>query len=215
MSIGLMDRSGTRPRLDPRRSSTTRSRTDLMGFVGLAAVLFSFVYFVSDVIELTQEGFSTPQLVLTYLGEAAIPLFVIGLYAAQRPAIGRLGLVGAVGYAYAFIFFTGTVTFALANHTRNWDALVDRMGPWVSIHGVLMVLAGLAFGWAVIRARVLPRWTGVTLMAGVVLVAASSGLPEAAQTAAAGVRDAAFVGMGASVLFARRSRLQRVSRNNG
>jgi hypothetical protein len=215
MSIGLMDRSGTRPRLDPRRSATTRSRTDLMGFVGLAAVLFSAIYFVSDVIELAEGGFSTPQLVLTYVGEAAIPLFVIGLYAAQRPAIGRLGLVGALGYAYGFIFFTGTVTFALANHTRNWDALVDRMGPWISIHGALMVLAGLAFGWAVIRARVFPRWTGVTLMAGVVLVAASSGLPEAAQTAASGVRDAAFAAMGASALFARRSRLQRVSRNNG
>jgi hypothetical protein len=52
-------------------------------------------------------------------------------------------------------------------------------------------------------------------MAGVVLVAASSGLPEAAQTAASGVRDAAFAAMGASVLFARRSRIQRVSRNNG
>jgi hypothetical protein len=206
MSIGVMERPGVGPTVDPRRPATDRSRTNLMGFVGLAAVLFSFVYFVSDLIELAQEGFSTPQLVLTYLGEAAIPLFVIGLYAAQRPAIGRLGLVGAVGYAYAFIFFTGTVTFALANHTPNWDALVDRMGPWVSIHGVLMVLAGLAFGWAVIRARVLPRWTGVTLMVGVVLVAASSGLPEAAQTAAAGVRDAAFVGMGASVLFTRGSR---------
>lgn len=212
MSIGLMDR---RPRLDPRRSATTRSRTDLMGFVGLAAVLFSAIYFVSDVIELAEDGFSTPQLVLTYVGEAAIPLFVLGLYAAQRPAIGRLGLVGALGYAYAFIFFTGTVTFALANHTRNWDALVDRMGPWISIHGALMVLAGLAFGWAVIRARVFPRWTGGTLMAGVVLVAASSGLPEAAQTAASGVREAAFAAMGASVLFARRSRIQRVSRNNG
>jgi hypothetical protein len=157
MSIGLMDR---RPRLDPRRSATTRSRTDLMGFVGLAAVLFSAIYFVSDVIELAEDGFSTPQLVLTYVGEAAIPLFVLGLYAAQRPVIGRLGLVGALGYAYAFIFFTGTVTFALANHTRNWDALVDRMGRWISIHGALMVLAGLAFGWAVIRARVFPRWTG-------------------------------------------------------
>jgi hypothetical protein len=100
-----------------------------MGFVGLAAVLFSAIYFVSDVIELAEDGFSTPQLVLTYVGEAAIPLFVLGLYAAQRPAIGRLGLVGALGYAYAFIFFTGTVTFALANHTRNWDAWSIVWGP--------------------------------------------------------------------------------------
>ena len=131
---------------------------------------------------------------------------MIGLYAAQRPQIGRLGLVGAVAYAYAFVFFTGTVSFALADHIPNWDTLVNRMDPWVTIHGALMVVAGLGFGWAVIRARVLPRWTGVALMAGVVLVAASSGLPEGAQTAAAGVRDAAFVGMGGSVWVALRER---------
>jgi hypothetical protein len=47
--------------------------------------------------------------VLTYVAEAAIPIFVMGLYAVQLPRIGWLGLVGAVGYAYDFIYFTGTV----------------------------------------------------------------------------------------------------------
>jgi hypothetical protein len=74
------------------------------------------------------------------------------------------------------------------------------------IHSALMVFGGLAFGLAVIRAGVLPRLTGRVLMAGVVLVAASSGLPEIAQTTAAGVRDVAFAGMGASLLFSRRGR---------
>jgi hypothetical protein len=78
-------------------------------WVGLAAVSFSVLYFVSDVMELVNGGFSLPQLVLTYLSEAAIPVFILGLYAVQRPHIGRLGLLGAVGYAYAYVFFTGTV----------------------------------------------------------------------------------------------------------
>ena len=69
-----------------------------------------------------------------------------------------------------------------------------------------MVIAGLAFGLAVIRAGVLPRWTGVTLMVGVVLVAVSSVLPALAQTASAGVRDLAFAGMGTSLLLAGRGR---------
>jgi hypothetical protein len=197
MSIGLMEKgSDTGSTMGSRRAAGTAASRNLARLVGLAAVLFSAVYFVSDLIELAQGGFSTGQLVLTYIGEAAIPLFIVGLYAAQRPEIGRLGLAGAVGYAYAFVFFTGTVTFALATHAPNWDALVDRMGPWITIHGALMVLAGLAFGWAVIRARAIPRWTGVTLMTGVVLVAVSSWLPDAAQTAAAGVRDAGFAAMG-------------------
>lgn len=177
--------------------------------VGLAAAVFSVVYFVSDILELAHGGFWTAQLALTFAAEAAIPLFVIGLYTVQRARMGVLGLVGAIGYAYSFVFFTGTVVFALVNGTSDWNALVDQLDPWVTIHGVLMVVAGLAFGLAVIRAGVLPRWTGVTLMAGVVLVAVSSGLPDIAQTATAGVRDLAFAGMGASLLFARRECMSR------
>ncbi|MDX6319353.1 MAG: hypothetical protein QOD35_2753 [Nocardioidaceae bacterium] len=168
--------------------------------IGLAAVVFSALYFISDVLELLHGGFSTAQLVLTYVAEAAIPLFVIGLYAVQRPHIGRLGLLGAVAYAYAYVFFTGTVLLALVTHPRNWEALVRDLGPWVTVHGLLMVLAGSAFGVAVVRARVLPRWTGILLLVGVVLVALASPLPGAAQTLCAGVRDLAFAGMGLSLL---------------
>ena len=195
----------------PRRAMADEASDGLFLIVGLAAIVFSVLYFVSDLIELAQGGFSTGQLALTYAAEAAIPLFVIGLYAVQRPRIKQLGLIGAVGYAYSFVFFTGTVVVALVNHTRDWNALVDRMGPWVGIHGAVMVLSGLAFGLAVIRAGVLPRWTGAALMAGVVLVAISSGLPDIVQTTSAGVRDLAFAAMGASLLFARRERLRRSS----
>jgi hypothetical protein len=186
------------------RSQPTGGTPDASILVGAAAVVFSALYFVSDLVEFAQGGFSTPQLVLTYVAEAAIPLFVMGLYAVQRPRIGRLGLFGAVGYAYSFIFFSGTVVVALTNRTHDWDALVTQFGPWVTIHGAMMLVAGSAFGVAVIRAGVLPRWTGVMLVVGVILVGASSVLPAIAQTASAGVRDLAFAGMGASLLVARR-----------
>lgn len=186
------------------RSQPTGGTPDATILVGVAAVVFSALYFVSDLVEFAQGGFSTPQLVLTYVAEAAIPLFVMGLYSVQRPRIGWLGVFGAVAYAYSFIFFSGTVVVALANRTRDWDALVAQFGPWVTFHGALMLVAGSAFGVAVIRAGVLPRWTGVMLVAGVILVGASSVLPAFAQAASAGVRDLAFAGMGASLLVARR-----------
>jgi hypothetical protein len=176
------------------------ARTPLAQAIGVAAVVFSGLYFASDVLELLHGGFSTPQLVLTYLAEAALPLFVIGLYAVQRPHIATLGLLGAVGYAYAYVFFTGTVLLALVDQSPNWDALAEDLGPWVTVHGLLMVLAGSCFGVAVIKARVLPRWTGVLLLVGVVLVALSTPLPQAAQMLSAGVRDLAFAGMGLSLL---------------
>jgi hypothetical protein len=192
--------------LAPAETSAPSSRGyGLSRTVGMAAVVFSALYLLSDLIELAQGGFSTPQLALTGVAEAAIPFFVIGLFVAQRPRIGRIGLIGAIGYAYSFVFFTGTVVFAMVNGTNDWSALSDRLGAWVVIHGAVMVIAGSAFGLAVIRAGVLPRWTGVALIAGVVLVGVSSGLPEIMQTVAAGVRDLAWAGMGASLLLAGRA----------
>jgi hypothetical protein len=168
--------------------------------VGLSAFAFSLLYLLTDLIELIQDGFSTWQLALTYAAEAAIPLFVLGLYAAQRPRIGSLGLVSALLYAYVYVFFTATVVYALVRDTSDFDALNDEFGAWMTIHGALMVLAGVGFGVAVVRARTLPRWTGLTLMVGVVFVAAASGLSDPVQTVAAATRDLAFAGMGLALV---------------
>jgi hypothetical protein len=185
----------------------------LPGLVGLAAIVFSAIYVASDVIEVIQGGFSPTQLALTYAAEAAIPLFVLGLYAVQRPAIARLGLAGAVGYAYAFVFFTGTVLYTIVEPTADWDELVSRLGPWIPVHGLIMVVAGIAFGTAVARAGVLPAWTGWTLVAGMLLMAATAPLPDsplfdAARAAAASVRTLAFAAMGASLMERTRRRVR-------
>ena len=180
--------------------------------VGLVAVMFSALYLISDLMELGQGGFSTPQLLATYAAEAAIPLFVLGLYAVQRPQIGRLGLASAIVYAYTFVYFTSTVTYALIEGTSDWPALEQRLGVWITIHSVLMIVAGIGFGIAVIRARVLPRWTGMTLIASMLLMAVTVNLPAAAQTASAGVRDLAFAAMGAALLARARRRSTVVGR---
>jgi surface polysaccharide O-acyltransferase-like enzyme len=174
--------------------------------LGAITLVFSFLYLVSDVLELNHGGFSTAQLALTYAAEAAIPFFVLGLYLVQRPRIGRSGLIGALAYAYAFVFFTSTVVYALVDHTSDWNALTDRFGAWITIHSVIMVVAGIMFGVATMRAGVLPRWTGATLILGMILMTASAALPDGAQTAAAGVRDLAFAGMGGSLLVSPRAR---------
>lgn len=168
--------------------------------VGALAVASSAVYLLSDLLELRQGGFSTTQLALTYAAEAAIPFFVAGLYAFQLPKIGRVGLVAALAYAYAFVFFTGTVMYAIIARTSDWTALTNRFGAWITVHSAVMVVAGVMFGVAVTRARALPRWTGAMLAVAMVLMTVATVLPGAAQTAAAGVRDLAFAGMGAALL---------------
>ena len=62
-----------------------------------------------------------------------------------------------------------------------------------------MIIGGLAFGLAVIKTAVLPRWTAACLM-GVVFVAAAAGLSDTVRDVAAALPQAAFIGMGVTVL---------------
>jgi hypothetical protein len=169
-------------------------------FVGTTALVFSALYFLSDVLEVVQGGFSVGQLWLTLAAEAAIPMFVVGLTILYRRRLGRLGLVSAVAYAYSYVVFTGTVVYAMVNHTKDYKTLNDHLGTLMIAHGAIMVLAGLGFGYTMLRTGLLPAWTGLSLMVGVVLVAAAQGLPDGAQLVAAGVRDLGFAGMGAALL---------------
>jgi hypothetical protein len=182
------------------------SNPTLAGLVGLMALTCSALYFLSDVIEAIQGGFSEGQLWLTCVAEAAIPVFVMGLYVAQRPQIGRLGRLAAVAYANTYVFFTGTVVYALIHGTSDYLALSHDLRPWMTVYGAVMVLAGLGFAVAVIRAGILPRWTAIALSAGVVLVALTQTLPEGAQVVAAGIRDLGFGGMGAALVVRRSPR---------
>lgn len=177
--------------------------------VGGAAVGFSLAYFASDLWEALSGGFTTGQLWLTFVAEAALPVFVLGLASVQH--LGRLGRLSALAYAYAYLFFTGTVVYALLDGTPDFAGLDRALSPWMTLHGAVMLFAGLGFGLATARAGVLPRWTGFTLMAGVVLVSCSQGLPEAVQLLAAGLRDLGFAGMGVALL--RRRDVVPVGRN--
>lgn len=169
--------------------------------VGVTAVSFSALYFLSDVIEYAQGGFSTGQLWLTLVAEAAIPGLVVGIALVQRNRLGRLGLVSAFAYAYSYVVFTGTVGYALVHDTPNYQTLSDDLGSLMIVHGAVMVVAGLGFGCAVWRARTLPRWTAAALMCGVVLVSLTQTSPEGVQLAAAGVRALGLAGMGAALLL--------------
>ena len=99
------------------------------------------------------------------------------------------------------MFFTGTVVYALIDGTSDYNALSHDLGPWMTIHGAIMVLAGLGFGFAVMQGRgpaALDRdhldgrgRPGVPV-AGLCL--------QAPQLFAAAIRDLGFAGMGAALL---------------
>jgi hypothetical protein len=156
--------------------------------VGLLAILGSALYFLSDVIEVHQGRFSTVQLSLTLVAESAVPVTVVGLAMVQRPVLDGVGRIAAVLYAYSFVFFTGTVVFALVHNTTDCKALTHQLGLWMFVHGAVMVLAGVGFGYETLRAHLLPSWASRALIIGVILVALTQNAAEPIQLAAAGTR---------------------------
>lgn len=109
-------------------------------------------------------------------------------------------MFGAAAYAYSYVFFTSTVVYALVAHTPDYHGVTKAFGAWMVVHGLIVLIGRMAFGVAVVRAHVFPRWTGVCLVGGVALVVAASGPSTVARTIAEGVPAAAFIGMGSALL---------------
>jgi hypothetical protein len=162
------------------------------------AVLAPTLHTLTDVMEWGQGGFSPVQLWLNYLAFVPLPAVMLGLYAAQRPRIGAGGLLGALGYGFAFIYFTHTTLQALAAATADYQELWSDLGLTYTAHGLLMILAGAAFGFATLRARVFPRWTAWTFLAGigVNLILGLVPAPDILQTVGTFLRNIGLVGMG-------------------
>jgi hypothetical protein len=175
---------------------------DLRIVVGAAAILFSALYVLSDLMELAAGELYTAQLWVTYLGEAAIPFFVVGLNAVQQPRGGWMSLTGSVLYGAAFVGFSATVLYPLVTGERDPDVVFDDFGAIYDANLGLVAIGGTLFGLSVWRAGVFPRWTGAALLAGLALTALLVGLdaPEGVQTTGTAVRGLAFAGMGAHCL---------------
>lgn len=168
--------------------------------VGWSALVFSALYWLSDWLEVAGGGFSNGQLYLTLVAEAAIPPVVLGLWWLQRRQLGRLGAVSAWAYAWAYVFFTFTVIYALVEGPPDFSALSEDLGASMVLHGAVMLLAGITLGTAIARAGVLPPWTGWALAAGVVAVVATQGASSGVELASSAIRDVAFAGMGVHLI---------------
>lgn len=169
--------------------------------IALGAILAPALHSLTDVQEWVHGGFFPVQLWLNYLAFLPVPAVMLGLYAAQRPRISRLGLVGALLYGFAFVYFTHTTLLALVLATKTYADLWKHLGAIYTLHGVLMIVGGACFGWASLRAGVLPRWTATTFLLGVSinLLLGVLPAPELLQTIGTAVRNAGLIGMGWAV----------------
>ena len=122
-----------------------------------------------------------PALHVAWVFAAILTLFgLAGLVARHGPALGRLGVAGAVLAVPGLVIAAGlflTEALVFPELAREDPAVLDLDGPLLGSLPIQMAggLAGLWFvglvmvGVAVERARVLPRGTGVLLAVGTVL----------------------------------------------
>lgn len=166
--------------------------------LAIGALVAPALHTLTDVHELLHAGFTPIQLWLNYLAFLPVPAIMLGLYAIQMPRISSLGLVGALLYGFAFVYFAHTTLVAIATQAVDYEQLWSQLGASYTVHGGVMVVGGIAFGWATGRAGVLPRWTAWVFLLGVVLncLLVFLPLPDVSQTVGTALRNGGLMGMG-------------------
>jgi hypothetical protein len=181
-------------------ASSSRLIVDLttQRVVAIGAIGAPLLHSITDLMEWVQGGFSPLQLWLNYLAFLPIPAVMIGLYAAQRPRVSGVGLMGAVLYGFAFIYFSFTTLVAINDHSASYAQLWNRLGTTYTVHGGIMVAGGLLFGYASLKARVLPDWSLLLFLAGILLNPTLTFLDvdDMLQTAGTAFRNIGLIGMG-------------------
>lgn len=178
----------------------------LYWIIVVTAILAPALHLMSDVLEWIGGGFSRTQLLINYLGFLPMPFLILGLYAVQRPKIGWAGLTGAILYGIAFIYFTHTTLLALEESIPNYEMLWGRLGGIYTFHGGLMVVGGLLFGFAALKAGVLWQKGVVLFITGLMLnlVLTFLPLPDILQTIGSTIRNLGLITIGFGLMRALR-----------
>ncbi|MBX7174032.1 MAG: hypothetical protein K1X72_23880 [Pyrinomonadaceae bacterium] len=108
---------------------------NLCRIIAVTAIIAPTLHLISDAMEWGSGGFSRIQLLINYAGFLPMPFMMIGLYAAQRPKIGWIGLIGAILYGIAFIYFAHTTLLALEESLPNYEILWQKLGAVYTFHG--------------------------------------------------------------------------------
>jgi hypothetical protein len=112
--------------------------------IAYGAILAPALHTLTDGLEWAQHGFSPVQLWINYLAFLPLPAVMLGLHAAQRPRISRLGLAGALIYGFAFVYLAGIALNLVLGFLPVPD-LLQTMGTTVRNAGLI------GMGWALAR----------------------------------------------------------------
>lgn len=166
--------------------------------IAVTAIVAPTLHLISDILEWSNGGFSRVQLLINYAGFLPMPFLMIGLYAVQRPKIGWLGLLGAIIYGIAFIYFAHTTLLALEESFPNYETLWQRLSAVYTFHGGLMVSGGLLFGFSALKTKVLWQKGVILFIVGLLLnlLLAFLPLPDILQITGSSIRNLGLIGIG-------------------
>lgn len=133
--------------------------------ISLLTIAAFLLYIITDSIELIQSGLSSFQMILTYICMAAIPFAVMGLYIIDEKKGGVFYLMGALLISISFIYFSGTASYALAENLNDYAALVKKLGFIYLLHGAFLVVGGILFSIALLRARLVHPFIAYCILA--------------------------------------------------
>jgi hypothetical protein len=170
--------------------------------VGVAAILAPGLHLVTDIYEWIYGEFSSMQLWLNYAAFLLVPFLLMGFYAVHYPRMRLIGLLGALLYGMAFIYFAHTTLFALSENIPTYEVLLSRLGSLYPMHGGLMIVGGMLFGFAALQANYLPRWTVLLFLCGITthLIVAIISDQDVFQTVGSSLRNMGLMGMGLTLL---------------
>ncbi|MGF1661168.1 MAG: hypothetical protein ACFCVG_01625 [Kineosporiaceae bacterium] len=168
----------------------------------VAVVAGALVILASELVETFGGGYSDTTFTLLIVGRAVLGAGIWALHRVQARSGGLPSLLGAALLTVAM--YVLSLQEILAWGARSEAEVIERAGPifWVGIP--LVAVGGLLFGLSVVRARVLPLWTGAVPLAALVAIAVGIATDlEVVISVANMAISASFLGMGAAVLTGR------------
>jgi hypothetical protein len=170
--------------------------------VGVVAIVAPGLHIVSDAFEWSIGGFSRASLLVTYAAFLPMPFLLLGLQVLQARRAHWIGLIGALLYGIAFVYFLHTALVALEESVPDYETLWRHLGWVYTAHGALMILGGVLFGISAIKARVLSRFGTILFLIGITvnLVVGLTPLPDIVQTIGSAVRNVGLMCIGGGIL---------------
>ena len=204
-------------------STLTRAAAVALAIAGVIFILIQPLHPHEDVASIT----TSTWVIVHILSLTMAVLGLAGITAVYLIQVTRFGILGLLGYLVFSLFFItqAAVNFAeafilplsaagspkltedVASLFVTGYVLQTDVGPLAivgSIGAVLYLGGGVLFGIAVLRANVLPRWTGILLIAAALASLSAAILPHELARYAAVPMGIALAALGVTLLAKRR-----------